>query len=186
MHWLSLIIVPIAVNLDNVMIGFSYGLKRKRLSLLLNGGMTLIIMLGTLISIACGAWFLTFLSPVFMNAAGGVLIMIVGAFPLYQYFFKKDTDHVPPSQNGLSNVSVREALITAAFLAANNFAAGVGSGATGLSPLILVLFTGIVSAIFLKLGEYFGCCCFRISSIQSANLIAGLLLVFIGLYETFF
>jgi putative sporulation protein YtaF len=83
------------------------------------------------------------------------------------------------------HISNTEAVFLALALTINNFSAGIGAGISGLNALLTTLLTGIFSALTTWLGVSFGSRYISRWVGDRAGMIAGLLIIFIGICEYF-
>jgi len=83
MQWLTILLIGVAANIDNLGIGFSFGLKLKRIPFLQNLLIGIISMLLAYISMAAGSLFSNYFSQAIANIAGGSLILTLGLWIIF-------------------------------------------------------------------------------------------------------
>jgi len=200
MHWLSILLIAVASNLDNLGIGVSLGIRSTRVSSASNALIALITMTGTFLSMCLGQSAAHTFFGHYANSVGAFIIVALGCWTLASFLLNKWKEkksfennvitHLlqKPQQAGAKqyrNLSWKKSLSIGIALAMNNMATGLGAGATGLFPLATTLFTGAFSFLFMGLSSYAG---LRMSKCWVgiySDLIAGILMIFIGFYELF-
>ncbi|SFK83059.1 putative sporulation protein YtaF [Paenibacillus sp. 1_12] len=198
MHWISIIFIALASNLDNLGIGISFGIRSTKIPALSNGIIAVITMLGTYVSIALGDYVTEFISGFAANLLGACMILIIGIWGLISSWRAKlpeppasdspnliDVIHHPSTADIDLNkvISWKESLTLGLALALNNMATGFGAGATGVSPLWTTLAAGLFSILFIYGGTRLGFMAAKTWVSQYAERIGGILLIVIGIYE---
>jgi putative Mn2+ efflux pump MntP len=84
MPWAKLIFIGTATNLDNMGIGVAYGLKRKAIPFLYNLIIAFISALVTFFAVISGGWLRQYISQNFADLSGGILIIFLGLYTLWQ------------------------------------------------------------------------------------------------------
>lgn len=203
MHWLTILFVGIAANLDNLGIGVSYSLKLTRIPFLSNLLIAIVSMIAAYFSIAAGAFISHYVSLNIANFAGGFLLIFLGIKSVTECLKQeKEISHVAVHSNSnlskvirepdsldLNNdkvISWKESCLLGSALAINCLAIGLGAGITGVSPVFATLSIGLFSIITIAFGALVGnqLCGTRIG--KYSNIAAGIILVLIGVYEIFF
>ncbi|WP_314591233.1 sporulation membrane protein YtaF [Paenibacillus terrigena] len=197
MHWISVIMFAVASNLDNLGIGLSFGMKRTRIPWLPNILIACITMIGTYFSMRMGEWLVRFISSDMANLSGALVIILIGIWTLWGSIRSSDSKEeleAPTLSEVLRNpihadqdhnqvISWKESLALGLALTLNNIATGIGAGATGISALWTTVITGILSVIFIGVGSTVGRRMARTWFGRYSNVLAGILLCLIGLYE---
>ncbi|MBO1913682.1 manganese efflux pump, partial [Microvirga sp. 3-52] len=78
MEWLTILLISIAANIDNLGISVSYGLKANRIPFTTNIIIAIISAICTFISITAGQLLSNYLSNSTANFVGGFLIVCLG------------------------------------------------------------------------------------------------------------
>ncbi|MDQ0201564.1 sporulation membrane protein YtaF [Neobacillus ginsengisoli] len=206
MHWLTILLIGVAANLDNLGISVSYGLKSTRIPFVSNIVIAVISMLCAYISITAGEYISQFISLTVANYAGGLLIIFLGGKCVVESIFPKSSPDPEPasepvpvradsnltkviSQPALADInedkviSFKESILLGLALAMNCLAMGLGAGFTGISPILTTISIGVFSLISIFFGIKIGS---KISDNRVgkySNIIAGLILILIGIYE---
>ena len=91
---------------------------------------------------------------------------------------KADTDYS-------GDISTKESVLLGIALALNCLATGLGAGMTGLNAIAITVTTILFSFLTIFLGLIIGRKCVSCFSGDKATILAGILLIIIGLYEVF-
>lgn len=209
MYLLSVILIGIATNLDNLGIGLTYGIRKIRVPLKTNIVISLLSGLAMVLSCYAGHILKHILPLNIGNTLGGMLVSIIGLYTVIDYFHNvrkqnsnyqsdiikqgdkfKDIrgimdDPCRADKDYSGDISAREALLLGTALAINCLGTGIGAGMTGVFVWSLSLSVMFFSFISISLGVYIG----RKYASQHlggrATVLAGLVLFLVGLYEIF-
>ncbi|PRS10537.1 sporulation membrane protein YtaF [Bacillus atrophaeus] len=209
MQMVSLLLVALAVSLDSFSVGFTYGLRKMK------------IPLKAIIVIACCSGAVMFLSmliggfltkffPVYVTEKlGGLILVGIGAWVLYQFFRPRKEQDYLLHEKTLLNLEVKslgivihilrkptsadidrsgtingiEALLLGFALSIDAFGAGIGAAILGFSPITLSFAVAIMSSLFVSIGIYAGHVLSKWSWIDKMAFLPGLLLITIGLWK---
>lgn len=203
MHWLSILFIGIAANLDNLGIGVSYSLKSTRIPFISNLLIAIVSMAAAYLSIAAGALISHFISITIANFIGGIILIFLGIKCIVECLKKEqEISHVvvhsnsnfskvikEPDSLDLNNdkvISWRESFLLGLALAINCLAIGFGAGFTGVSPILVTISIGIFSVLSIACGALVGDKLAGTRVGKYSNMAAGILLCLIGIYEVFF
>ncbi|MBB4824363.1 putative Mn2+ efflux pump MntP [Sporosarcina luteola] len=180
MQLLSIILIGIAANLDNLGISLSYGLRYHRIPLVYNLVISFISMLFAYFSILAGSLISGYIPMTIANMIGGLVLIGLGS-----WFIWRPANHSNGTSQRITTIHWKESIMLGFLLAINCLSIGFGAGFTGVPPFLASLSIGIFSFISIvigvKLGHRIGYTWFG----QQSDRIAGALLVLIGLYEIF-
>jgi putative sporulation protein YtaF len=200
MHWLTILLIGVAANLDNLGISVSYGLKSTRIPFVSNLVIAAISMICAYIPIIAGEFMSQFISVTVANYIGGLLIILLGGKCIFESFYPKTTEEAVRVDSTFTKVishpeladtnddqiiSFKESILLGLALAMNCLAMGLGAGFSGVSPLLTTLSIGVFSLLSISVGIRIGS---KISDNRIgkySNTIAGILLILIGVYEIF-
>jgi putative sporulation protein YtaF len=199
MHWISIILIAFASNLDNLGIGITFGIRSTTIPNKSNGIIAAITMLGTYISITMGEFVSRYLHESVANIGGAAIIIAIGIWTVAGSLRNKELELTEsrtssnmvdvilnPSTadtDGNKVISLKESLTLGLALALNNMATGFGAGSTGVSPLWTTVMAGLFSLLFIGVGSRVGSVISRTWFGRYSVVIAGILLISIGLYE---
>ena len=192
MQWLTIFLIGVAANIDNLGIGVSYGLKSKRIPFLQNLLIASISMICAYISITTGSLFSNYFSQSIANIAGGSLILGLGLWFIFSSFpfvknnatFKKTACPMRlPKLDEAKNITWKETVFLGFILGINCLAIGFGAGFTGVLPLFASISIGVFSLFFIFGGVLLGNNIGNTLLGRYSTIISGLLLIIIGIYE---
>jgi putative sporulation protein YtaF len=200
MHWLTILFIGIAANLDNLGISVSYGLSSTRIPFVSNLLIAIVSMLSAFLSIIAGKFISHFISIEIANIAGGLIIIYLGIKCMANSFslnqspslvkidsnFKQVLTHPDLADiNEDKVITAKESIFLGLALAINCLAIGLGAGITGVSPLLTTLSIGLFSLLSIWCGISLGNKICDKSIGKYSNIVAGILLIMIGIYEMF-
>ena len=203
MLFLSIFLLCVAPNLDNMAIGLAYGARKINVPFKSNLAIAIFSGLATLLSAALGNVISNIMPSFIGNAIGGSIVSIMGAYTIYQYFHDKNQVNHSHSINelGIENlkaimedptiadkdfsgdISLKESILLGIALAVNCLGTGLGAGMVGINIFVLSLCVIVFSVITIWIGAFVGK---RFASKflgQNATLISGVLLFCVGIYE---
>jgi putative sporulation protein YtaF len=198
MHLLSILLIGIAANLDNLGISVSYGLRSTRIPFVSNVIIAIVSMICAYLSIIAGKFISEFISIGIANLAGGLIIICIGIKCIVDSFALKSSPSEVKVDSNYSHVithpdsadvnddkiiSVKESIFLGFALAINCLAMGLGAGITGVSPVLTTLSIGLFSVLSIWCGIKLGnkICGKNIG--KYSNIVAAILLIMIGVYE---
>ncbi len=195
-HWiLPAILIGIAGNLDNLGVGVAYGARRIGIPAGPNLFIALVAGAGTLVMGYAGSGIGHALAPAMANALGALCIMAVGVWVLWPR--KPHPDTADPAKGPIrlihnpeqadedrsGDISLAESLALSVALGINAWAGGLGGGLVGVPPWALAVSTAGFSYLTLFAGEHLGRRALGHWLGNKASLVAGLLLILIGIKD---
>ena len=212
LHIVSIILLNISSSFDNYGVGVSYGLRKICIPLSLNLFIAFLNSCGTLFSMLFSKELSTFLKPSAAGSIGSFLLVGIGLSVIFMDLRKKETESAPapvssdntpvrkktlfsgvysfiddPFAAGIfctGRVKMKEGVILATALTLSNISTGFAAGMLGFSIILTTGAAFICNVIALYTGEKTG----HYSSARIikglSGIISGVLLIFIGLYET--
>jgi putative sporulation protein YtaF len=206
---LSVILIGIATNLDNLGIGLTYGIRKIRVPLKTNIVISLFSGIAMVLSSYAGNLLMHILPLKFGNVLGGMIVSIIGLYTVFDYFNTKKKQY-DMNRSGINeqedklidfrgiiddpcradkdysgDISIKEALFLGIALAINCLGTGIGAGMTGISVWPLALSVMFFSLITISLGVYVGKKYASQHLGEKAAILAGLVLFLVGIYEMF-
>ena len=197
---LSALLFSLASNLDNVVVGTAYGIKKIKIGIIANLIIAIVTSTGTFLSMSLGVYISKFLPHSIANALGAGAIIILGGYFLIQSIIKlvnnknskelalKDiADMIEYAEksdlDNSGDINIKEALLVAFGLTFNNLGTGVAASITGVSIQFTVISTFILSILTIMFGETVGNNVFGNFLGKYAPLISGILLIILGIIE---
>lgn len=199
---LSALLFSISSNLDNIVVGIAYGIKKIKIGIIANIIIAAVTTIGTFLSMSVGSYISTFLPQSVTNALGAVVIIFLGIYFVAQSIIKlrnntksnelalKDINDMieyaeKSDLDDSGNINIKEALLIAFGLTFNNLGTGVAASITGVSIQFTVIATFILSIITIIIGEAIGNHILGEILGKYAPLISGILLIILGIIEFF-
>lgn len=189
MHWLTILVVSMAANFDNIGIGFAYGVRKVKVPFLSNLIIAIISMAATFLSVTAGGYLVHFIKPGLANFLGSLLLCIIGAWTLLSYRISHHSsapEQVEWDKDKNNVISWNEAFYLGIALSLNCIASGIGLGANRISALYTAVCVGVISLLTISLGESFGNRFSKSFIGKYSTVISGLMLILIGAFEMFF
>lgn len=198
--FLSALLYSLSSNLDNLVIGIAYGVKKIKIGLISNLIIATVTSIGTLISMSVGKFISGFLPTSLTNMLGAVIIMLLGLYFLIQSILKlipksysnslalKNVDEImdyaeKSDSDNSGTLNIKEAFVVSLGLMLNNLGTGLAASITGVNVSITVICTFILSIALLMLGKSIGHNILVSICGKYAPLISGVLLIILGIFE---
>jgi len=186
MHWVTIILVGLASNLDNLGIGLAYGVKETKIPILSNIIIAFMSMIITYIAVIAGGTIIEYISPNMANLLGSLLLCVIGLWTLLSKRFSnpaplKKPELIDWDENHV--ISWREAIYLGLILSLNCLASGIAIGANGISAIWTVISIGLFSLVTIGIGSHFGYLLTKTFIGKYSTSISGWLLILIGVYE---
>lgn len=197
MPFIASILFAISASLDAFIVGISYGIKKVHITFLQNMIISLITLAGTILSITIGRHLAPLLPLRTAEIAGSTILSLLGLYYIIKFMrcnLKKylpdghiATDEIRGAsmeeKKQSSALSLRETALLGLALSVNNIGIGIGASIAGLSLFSAAVITLLFSICFLFLGNYIGKAKILHIADKYADLISGLLLIGLGVYE---
>ncbi len=197
---LSALLFSLSSNLDNVVVGIAYGIKKIKIGIIANLIIAIVTTTGTFLSMSVGNYISKFLSPSISDVLGSVVIIILGFYFVTQSVIKlakntktnklslkNITDMIEYAEksdlDNSGDINMKEALIVAFGLTFNNLGTGVAASITGVSIEFTVIATFILSIFTIMFGESIGNHLLGKFLGKYAPLFSGILLIILGIIE---
>jgi Predicted membrane protein len=196
----SSLLFSLSFNLDNIVIGAAYGIKKIKIGPSANLIIAAVTSLGTYLSMALGTYISGFLPDSCANAIGAAAVILLGLYFLIQSIVKL-ADRTKPKELALKDVSdmmeyaqesdrnhngkidKKEALLVAAGLMLNNLGTGIAASVTKVNIPLTIAATFVLSIVTVLLGEMIGGRALGKLFGKYAPLFSGILLILLGIFE---
>lgn len=187
-----LFIFVVSSNLDNLVLGLSFGLKGIRIGPVSNLMVGLITLVGTVLSMGLGKILLAVLPAGVADFLGSGAILLMGLWLLAGSFRRARgkgaarTNDVRFDRDCSNIIEPGEALALGLALTLNNMGLGIGASTMGLGVAATSLGSCLCSLVFLWVGNRAGCGRVSRALGRWAEPISGVLIVLMGLYGLLF
>ncbi len=195
---MAIFLLAVAANLDNFGIGLAFGTASLHISALANVFIALIAGVLSYAATLCGNVLEILLPLQVANWVGAWMIVGVGVwvtnhqrvsrwFQAVQTWLKYCSgQHGPrPTLRSPQKMDLKTTVLLGISLSLNAMAGGLGAGLSGYSPVWTALAIALVSYLTLDMGQGIGSIYLGKYLGPSAQKVAGLLLIGVGVYELF-
>lgn len=204
LFYTGLFFLVIAVSLDGFGVGIAYGMRRIRVPL----PALLVIMLCSgvivLTSMTIGSMLTTFISANMAEVIGGVILIGIGLFCLWNVTRAKKEEVdvlVEQKESQLSSftsvlkeprtadldqsgfISIQEAFLLGFALALDAFGAGLSAAMLGYSPLLTAGLIAFMSGLLVFCGTHIGLFLSNNRWVKKLTLLPPFLLIALGIYN---
>ncbi|MGG3432692.1 sporulation membrane protein YtaF [Heyndrickxia coagulans] len=204
---LSILLLALAVSMDNFSTGFTYGLRKMKIPL--KSLLIIAVCSGAslFLSVLFGKSLLHWIRPETANRIGGVILILIGGWVMIQFFRSNDEKEEEPGEKVVLNFEIRflgvvihilkkpmsadfdrsgaitgiEAVMLGIALSLDAFGAGIGAGIMGYSPFLLSFLVAGMSFLLVSSGIRLGMLFSRLQWIRKISFIPGVLLILIGI-----
>jgi len=161
------LLLGVATNIDNMIIGTTYGLKRHRIDFISNVMIGSLNGVATFISVLIGDFLRRFLTPQVGELLGGLVFLTLGFLTIAEtYMMDQEDQEIDEevgqkleslaSKSSLVRVSRQEAFGLGLGLSVTNIAGGVGAGLAGFEVVRMTLLMFVFSILPISLGQWIG------------------------------
>lgn len=211
--WISLLILSVAIGLDGLSVGITYGLRRMNIpfqSLCVIGFCSLAVVFSVM---SVGNTFLQWVTPAMSQKLGASILILIGFITLWRMHFSKDKKLELPGKNeepseqpmtqirifGLiiqilrdpsyadsdqsGHISGWEAVILGLALSLDAFGAGISFALLGYPPLLTASFVAVTSVFLLFVGMMLGKRFEKFRWFQNLSWLPPVMLICIGLFK---
>lgn len=208
----SLLLLALAVSLDSFGVGLTYGLRKMKLPIKSLIFIAICSAASILIAMVFGKIITKYLPPSIAGSLGGIILIVIGTWALYQMFRPAKSDQQDsekkevilnfeiemfglvirilrkPMEADFDNsgtITGKEAFLLGIALSLDAFGAGIGAALIGYSPIFMAVSVATMSALFVTLGMKSG---FRFSDstlMKKFSFIPGLLLIVLGIWNLY-
>jgi putative sporulation protein YtaF len=195
---MAILAIGIASNLDNAGVGVAYGIRKIRISFLSN---SVIAFMGFLLALGGGLfgnWISLWISPFMCNLIGMIVLVTIGIWVLSQPFLTKKVEQHTSNHilkilrnpehadlDGSNTIGLGESTILGFALSINNLAGGFDAGITHLNIWVTSIISGLFSYLCVGLCAYLGSRFAAEKLGKQASVVAGILLIFVGIHQMF-
>ena len=205
----SLVLLAFAVSLDSFSVGFTYGMRKMKIpfkSILTIACCSAVTMAAAM---ALGKSIALFVSPAIADRLGGIVLVLIGAWVLFQFFRPSSQAAEQNEEKLLVKVEIKslglvinilkkpmvadldksgtitgfEAFLLGFALSLDAFGAGIGAALLGFSPWVMAMLVAIMSSLFVYTGIKSGSVFSKKSWVQKFSFLPGILLILIGIWK---
>ncbi len=184
---IAYLLLGVATNIDNMIIGTTYGLKRRRINFVNNLMIGSLNAAATFVSVLAGDFLRRFLSEQIGELLGGLVFLTLGFLTIAEtYMMDREEAEEEVELNPKSTlvpVPRREALGLGLGLSVTNIAGGVGAGLAGFEAVRMTILMFTFSILPISLGQWLGQNMGSIFPQRWANITAATVLTGFGIWK---
>ncbi|MEK3807686.1 sporulation membrane protein YtaF [Metabacillus sp. JX24] len=205
----SLFLLAFAVSLDSFSVGFTYGLRKMSMPfksvfiIACCSAVTLLLAMGV------GHALASVLPHSLTGKLGGIILIGIGAWVLYQFLQPVREMTKEESEKTLLNLEIKsfgivinilsrpaaadidksgtitgvEALLLGFALSLDAFGAGIGAALLGYSPFATSVLVAVMSSLFVMFGIKSGHLFSRFAWMEKLSFLPGVLLIILGIWK---
>lgn len=190
MYLVSSVLFALSANIDTLIVGISYGIKKERVPFAESIVISLITFAGTMFSIYMGLQLTLFIPPGIARRIGCIVLIILGLYYTIKSMIEYRQGKLPPDdwdnpdeKPPDKTISLREAILIACALTVNNMGMGIGASISGMKLIPTSIATLLICMFFLYAGNKIGR--IGVSGVLKrwAGPVSGMILIILGLYE---
>ena len=198
MQLLSVFLFSLSANIDSFTVGLTYGMKDIKVDYKSNILIAIITSMGTFVAMGIGLFTKQFIPVSMLSVIGCLILIALGLSMIFNALknkkqvceeeLKYTEILIEPQKADIDKsgyIDMKEAMILGFALSLNNFGLGVGASATGINIYLTTVFTFILSIVCIVFGVEFGKRYVSQTLREYADLISGVIILFLGLYELF-
>ncbi len=201
-HLLYTFFIALTNNLDNVGVRIAYSIRGIRISTLINLWISVITFIISFLAAFSGTIISGFLSKQLSSVIAMLLLTAIGLWMILEPYLRRNNMHAGESaqenKNSISHVLLnphdadmdnskhidfREATLLGIALSINNVGGGVSAGMIGLNSFLVGLMSAALSFLALWAGNYIAEFFVRWNMTKKAGVVAGILLIAIGIEQ---
>ena len=206
MIFLSPLLISVSSNLDTLAVSLSYGIKKIHLTKSSTILLAIMTSIGIFLSMYIGKLILFLLMPQQGNIFGAVLLSFIGVYFIGEYIrleknrtgydtshyfenslkyknFLENPNHIDSDKS--NHIDIRECLNLSIAIILNNSATFFAASITGVSISFSIIFNFIITIICVYLAHFNSNIFISKWFNKYSNLISGIILITLGIYETF-
>lgn len=210
MQYMSLFLLAFAVSLDSFSVGLTYGLRKLKIPFKSIFVIACCSAITLLASMMIGQLLTKVLPPALTERLGGFILIVIGAWVLYQFFRSNERDdEAEVDEKTIFNVEIKslgiviqilqkptaadmdqsgtitgvEALLLGVALSLDAFGAGFGAALLGYPPLNMAILVATMSSLFVYAGIQAGHLFSKISILDKLSWLPGFILILIGILK---
>ena len=187
MQFLPPLLFGISASLDALLVGITFGIRGAGIRFRENLLISTITLLGTCLSVGLGEGLTALLPATLWTLCGSLILILLGLYYIIKFMnSRRETfrESAPLTATQASSaMPFSQACSLGMALSANNMGIGLSASIAGLPLLSAATVTFFFSFIFLLLGNQLGQHHIHKLTEHSANLITGILLISLGIFQ---
>lgn len=203
MHYIYTLFIALANNLDNIGVRIAYSIRGIKISTSKNLWISVITFIISSLAAFSGKIISNILNKQVSSIISMILLVAIGLWIILEPYFKKeDTSSADISikesniyevlrnpenadKDRSKDIDFKEATILGIALSINNIGGGLSAGMIGLNSFFVGFFSAVISFLALLAGNYITEFIKRWNLGNKATILAGMLLIAIGIKQIF-
>ncbi|MCH7322937.1 sporulation membrane protein YtaF [Solibacillus sp. MA9] len=206
---LSILLLGFALSLDSLTVGLTYGMRKVSIpfkSIFIISSTTFLVLL---VAMGMGTIIEHFISYETEQRLGGIILIGIGIWVLYQFFTSKKTKTEDQSGSKVitfelktfaiiikilkkpveadldrsGNISSKEALFLGLALSLDSFGAGVSAALIDLPPILFSIIVTVSCTIFILAGISIGKLLSNVTWMKNLAVLPGIVLILLGIFK---
>ena len=206
---LSILLLAIALSLDSLTVGFTYGMRKVSIpfkSLIIISACTFLVLM---LAMGMGTIIEQFISYEAGQKLGGIILIGIGLWVLFQFFTSQNAKVEEQSQCKIIKFEVKpfsiiikilrkpteadfdrsgsisgiESLFLGFALSLDSFGAGIGAALIDFPPILFSIIVTISCTIFVLAGIRIGKLLSNVKLMKYVTVLPGIVLVLMGIYK---
>lgn len=193
MNFIYTALIALANNVDNISVRLAYSIRGINISNTKNFYISIITFIISSFSAFSGKLFSSIMSKTVSSYISMMLFVCIGIFIITEPLMKKKSnnstiinilkDPQTADMDNSKNIDFKEATFLGIALSINNVGGCISAGMIGLNTFFIGLLSAVVSFICLWAGNYVTKFLSNKISTKNASMIAGIVLIIIGLTQ---
>ena len=206
MIFLSPFLLSITSNLNTLRISLSYGIKKIKFTKSNTILLAILTSLGTFLPMYLGKLILHLFTPQLGNIFGAVLLSFIGVYFIVEYirlerkhdgydtyyYFENSSKYKNIIENPdiivsdkSNHIDIKECLNLSVAIILNNLCTCFAAGITSINISLSIFLNFIITIVSVYLGYFYSDICISKWFNKYSNLISGIILIILGIYEAF-
>ncbi len=177
------IILSLSTNIDNLAVGTAYGIKKLNVGLVGNLIIAFLSGISTFASMSLGDVINHFFAPNLAHKLGSGILILIGLVTIGKIVKQQLNQETLSDDVANKNMTWQEATILGLALTITNLGTGIGAGIAQLNLVLTSCLSFVSSLLMIGGGAFLGKAFATYYSGHRLELISGILLVFLGIYE---
>lgn len=189
MNILLSFLFAVSANMDNFVVGLSYGIKKIKIGTASNLTISLITFVGTALSMSLSRVIAGFMTEFVSILIGSTMLILIGSWTIIKPLLKRRQSEgilgnpEKVDKDSSMTIDIRESLTLGIALTINNIGLGIGASIAGLNIVLTSIFTFIFSILLLIAGCLLGTKYLSRLFSKKATIASGLIIIILGIVE---
>lgn len=202
MYFLDILMIAIANNIDNISVRIAYSIRGIKISIIKNLWISVITFIISSMAALGGTFISKFLDKDILSVISMVILTLMGMWIMLTpfakevssfkevdltegKFYKVLTNPEAADVDNSKDIDFKEATFLGIAISIDSIGGGLSAGMIGLNFIFMGLFSAVVSFFAILLGNYIAILFQRFGLNKKASVLAGLILIILGIKQIF-